>query len=164
MTPAGPPLLDTTYLLPFFGIRIRPRGPRESVPQLVASGRSLLYHPLSLVEAKWVVLALERRGLSGVRTRFLAGLDALLMDKRWAAAPLTSHAIEADADSLLDEGLADYFDRMLAATAHCVPATLLTEDEELLNPQGPLAVLPGLRVTTAQAFLTELQGGTKDAA
>ncbi len=147
------PLLDTTYLLPFFGIEIRVEQVRQHLSHLLASGRRMLYHPLSLVEAKWVILSMERTGKPSLRASFIEGLDALLADKRFKSFPLTSKSVEENADRLLDEGLKDYFDRMLACTAYSLQATLLTEDEELLNPKGPLRILHGLRVMTVGMFV-----------
>lgn len=158
MSPEATPLLDTTYLLPFFGMEIRVEGVKHHLSQLLTSGRKLLFHPLSLVEAKWVVLAIERKGKQGLRASFLEGLDALLADKRFAPSPLTSKAVEANADRLLDEGLQDYFDRMLASTAHSLQTILLTEDEELLNPKGPLRILPGLRAMSIAVYIRKEAG------
>jgi hypothetical protein len=148
-------LLDTTYLLPFLGIELRVRGVREDLARLLRSNPKLWFHPLSLVETKWVVLSLERRHGPGLRGSFIEGLGALLTDHRFVPSPLTSKAIETDADRLLDAGVQDYFDRMLAATAHQLPGTFLTEDRDLLDPNGPRKTLPGMRVTTLHRFLQQ---------
>jgi len=53
-------VLDTTYLLPIFGIDMRLKGFGELFPRLLAS-YAVLYNPVSLVEAKWIVLKLVKK-------------------------------------------------------------------------------------------------------
>ncbi len=127
-------LLDTTYLLPIFRIRVRLERYEEVFPQLL-EGYDVLYTPLSLVEAKWVVLSISR-GSHSERERYLEafrrGLKALLHEERLTQTIVTSPEIERVADVLLIKGgIKDYFDRMIYATATFYDAALLTEDERL---------------------------------
>ena len=126
-------LLDTTYLLPLFGIHLNLRGYEEMFPRLLGEFE-VLYTPVSLVEAKWIILKLARRKPT-LRDRLLreyrAGLDALMADERLRATVLTNSMIEDIADHLLGLGLRDYFDRMIYATAYYYDSILLTEDEAL---------------------------------
>jgi PIN domain len=140
-------LLDTTFLLPLFGIDNRVPGFAEAFPKLLGE-RSVLYSPLSLVEAKWVALGLGRRE-PGLREALLGayrqGLSVLAAESRLAATPLTDPAIEGVADRLLQKGVKDYFDRMLCATAVSRGCPLCTEDEDLLSlgkaPDGALVTM-----------------------
>ena len=127
-------VLDTTYLLPIFGIDVRLKGFGELFPRLLAS-YAVLYNPVSLVEAKWIVLKLvkkEPQKRDILLGRFRRGLEALLRDDRLGQTELTSPEIEEVADLLLTRtGIADYFDRLIYATAASRGSVLLTEDEEL---------------------------------
>ena len=127
-------VLDTTYLLPIFGISVKLEGFEELFPELLAR-YTVLYNPVSLVEAKWIVLKLakrEPRRRSTLLKRFRMGLEALLRDERLGQTELTNPDIEEVADLLLTRaGIADYFDRLIYATATSRGSFLLTEDEEL---------------------------------
>ena len=127
-------VLDTTYLLPIFGIGVELEGFETLFPQLLGE-YEVLYNPLSVVEAKWISLRLGRDDPS-MRERLLVaftkGLKALLSDERLKQTELTNPEIEETADILLlNAGVRDYFDRMIYATAVNRGASLLTEDEEL---------------------------------
>ncbi len=106
------------------------------LPRLLNTYRTV-YNPVSLVEAKWIVLKLagrrpEKRG--ELLRRFREGLEALLHDERLSQTELTSPEIEEVADILLVEGgVPDYFDRLIYATATCRGSLLLTEDKELIQ-------------------------------
>ncbi len=127
-------VLDTTYLLPIFGIGVELEGFETLFPQLLGK-YEVLYNPLSVVEAKWISLRLGRDDPS-MRERLLVaftkGLKALLGDERLKQTELTNPEIEKTADILLlNASVRDYFDRMIYATAVNRGASLLTEDEEL---------------------------------
>jgi len=53
-------MLDTTYLLPLFGIDVPLQRYSEIFPKLVTQ-YEVWYTPLSLVEAKWIILKLVKR-------------------------------------------------------------------------------------------------------
>jgi len=127
-------VLDTTYLLPIFGIGVGLEGFDELFPELL-SEYAVLYNPVSLVEAKWIVLKLAKREpqkRDKLLERFRIGLEALLSDERLSQTELTNPNVEEVADLLLTRaGVADYFDRLIYATAASRESVLLTEDEEL---------------------------------
>ena len=129
-------VLDTTYLLPIFGIDVRLKGFGELFPRLLAS-YAVLYNPVSLVEAKWIVLKLSGGDPSRKELLLKAyrlGLRALLSDRRLKQTGLTNPDVEEIADELLlKAGVKDYFDRVIFATAAQQGAILLTEDEELMK-------------------------------
>ena len=127
-------LLDTTYLLPLFGIDVKLPRFEELLPKLL-EGFDALYNPVSLVEAKWLILRLMRRSklrAEGLLEAYRRGLKALQFDERLKATALTEPDVEEIADRLLVEaGLRDYFDRLIYASAIVNDALLFTEDEEL---------------------------------
>ncbi len=71
-------VLDTTYLLPIFGVGIRLKRFQTVFPKLLEEYR-VLYNPVSIVEAKWIVLSLARREPNKrlkLLKRFRKGLNA----------------------------------------------------------------------------------------
>jgi PIN domain nuclease of toxin-antitoxin system len=127
-------VLDTTYLLPVFGIDIGLSRFETRFPEILEE-YDARYNPVSLVEAKWISL---RMGRYVERERFLeryrSGLMAIMTDKRISQTKLTDSAIEHVADRLLTEnGVKDYFDRMIYATAAAEESDLLTEDKALIE-------------------------------
>lgn len=129
-------VLDTTYLLPVFGVDVGLKKFKTLFPRLLKAYPTL-YNPASIVEAKWIVLRLARREpqrREALLRRFREGLRALLSDRRLSQTALTRPIVEEVADMLLVKaGLSDYFDRLIYATAVYRGASLLTEDEELLS-------------------------------
>ncbi len=127
-------LLDTTYLLPIFGIGVKLKKFNEVFPKLL-SKYSLLYNPASLVEAKWIIISQLKRMPSKRELflrRFRKGLKVLLNSTKFSQTILTNAEIEEIADKLLTEfKIPDYFDRIIYATAVHYDIILLTEDEKL---------------------------------
>ena len=129
-------LLDTTYLLPLMGVNVRL--PRFSTVFKSLIQRTLLfYNPLSLVEAKWIVLHYAKTGKgASLKTRlerYALGLEVLeAYSECLIQTQITSPEVERLADKLLIEaGVRDYFDRMIYATAAHLNLPLLTEDDML---------------------------------
>jgi hypothetical protein len=132
-----PLLLDTTYLLPVFGIDVGLAKFEIKFPEILDE-YDIRYNPVSLLEAKWISL---RIGRHTDRDKFLAryrsGLGAIMTDKRIKQTRFTDGAVELIADRLLtDNRLNDYFDRMIYATAAAENSHLLTEDKVLLGLTG----------------------------
>ena len=128
-------LLDTTYLLPAFGIALPLESFSERFPSILKA-YSVSYNPISLVEAKWVVLRLSRQRPADrgkLLDSYRLGLRVVLADERLKQTDLTSESVERVADGLLiDMRSGDYFDRMIYGTACALDGLLLTEDNELL--------------------------------
>ncbi len=129
-------IIDTTYLLPLFGVRVGLRDFDRLFPRLLDEF-DVAYSPVSLIEAKWIILALTRRNIElrvKMLGRYIRGLKGILAEDRLKATELTNPLIEEVADKLLlNVGLKDYFDRMIYSTTKYYNATLLTEDEELMK-------------------------------
>lgn len=127
-------LLDTTYILPIFGLKVELKGFQTTFPRLLNT-RPVVYNPVTIVEAKWIVLKLVRKNpASGdaLLRAYRSGLRALQSDERLKQTVLTDDAIEEVADRLLTQAkLKDYFDRLIYATSSHLGCTLLTEDGEL---------------------------------
>ncbi len=127
-------VLDTTYLLPIFGISVKLANFKTLFPKIL-NAFHVLYNPVSVVEAKWIALRVSRREPPRrdlILSRFRTGLKALLSDERLSQTALTNPEVEVVTDKLLMEGgVSDYFDRLIYATAVYYDAILLTEDEEL---------------------------------
>jgi len=125
-------MLDTTYILPILGIQVKLQSFTEIFPKLLSHYR-LLYNPISIAEAKWIVLKIfkETRNRNLLK-RFRIGLTSLLNDQRLEQTILTDSEIEEVADLLLVRAnVKDYFDRVIYATAVRYQAILLTEDQVL---------------------------------
>ncbi len=103
-------LLDTSYILPLFGIDVDIDGLKENFPKVLREFE-VYYSPLSLIEAKFIVLRLLKDGVNLLED-YRIGLSSILNEDILKSTPLTSSEIEKVADKLLiDKGLKDYFDR-----------------------------------------------------
>jgi predicted nucleic acid-binding protein len=133
-------MLDTTYLLPLFGIDVPLQRYPEVFPKLIAK-HEVWYSPLSLVEAKWIILNLVRRDV-GKREAYLEkyrrGLGVLFAHSRLRQTELTTPQTEYEADELLRK-VSDYFDRMIYATAKQLGLTLISEDRVLKRLDGVIS-------------------------
>ncbi len=131
-------LLDTTYLLPIFGINVNLKNFEKHFPKLLTTS-DILYTSVSIVEAKWVILRLTKKThepneKKNILNAYRIGLRILFGDGRLTQTNLTNPDIEKIADRLLiDLNISDYFDRIIYATAVHYNVDLLTEDQELLN-------------------------------
>jgi hypothetical protein len=128
-------LLDTTYILPILGVGMELKGFDEGFPKMF-SKYEVFYNPVSLIEAKWVVLKICRskpHEAEKLLKAYRKGLAALLSDKRIKQTTLTSPEAEEIADRLMEAGVKDYFDRMVYATAVRQEMILMTEDVQLIK-------------------------------
>lgn len=127
-------LLDTTYLLPLFGIKIKLKDFENFFPKIL-NNYKIMYNPISFIEAKWIILKLlkEKPAIKDqLLESYKIGLKAILMDNRFLQTVITNNEIEDIADKLLlKAGIKDYFDRIIYATAAIYNTTFLTEDKEL---------------------------------
>ncbi len=129
-------LIDTTYILPIFGIGIELTDFNDGFATMLQR-YAVKYNPISIVEAKWTVLRLARMNRTSrdaLLKAYRLGLTALEKDERLRQTVLTNDPIEEMSDRLLlNAGLKDYFDRQVYSTAVYLKCLLLTEDEELLR-------------------------------
>ena len=127
-------LIDTTYILPLFGIKIKLEGIEVRLPEIFKKYK-VIYSSLSIVEAKWIILKLIKKYPSKkdiFLKSFRNGLKVLLTEENIYKTRLTTPEVEDIADLLLlKAGIKDYFDRMIYATAVNQESILMTEDMEL---------------------------------
>lgn len=127
-------LLDTSYLLPIFGVGLEYRD-FEAVFPALHEVYALRYNPVSLIESKWIVLRHGKK-FPDMREALLKsyrrGIFSLEKDAHMQKTILTSEKIEEYADALLTkENISDYFDRLIYSTSAHFNYSLLTEDEKL---------------------------------
>ena len=153
-------LLDTTYILPIFGLKVDLKDFETIFPRLLDS-LSVTFNPVALVESKWTVLRLARSAPSKkdiLLEAYRVGLKTLKGDHRLKQTALTDETIEETADKLLfQEGLKDYFDRLIYSTAAHMNCSLLTEDEELHKIGGSSRFRRPRRVVNWQKLAREVQ-------
>jgi len=125
-------LLDTSYLLPIFGIDVDIRGLKENFSDVLRKFE-VYYNPISLIEAKFIILRLLKDGIDLLKD-YRIGLNCILTEETLKPTPFTNSEIEEIADKLLiEKGINDYFDRMIYATAVTLKLILITEDRKLLD-------------------------------
>ena len=137
--------LDTSYLLPVFGVKLEYRD-FEIVFARLHERFTVMYSPISLVEVKLVILKHSRKS-PDQRDRlfqsFRRGLLSLEGDARIHSSVLTNDRIEELSDALLVRlNVSDYFDRQIYSTAAISESLLLTEDESLHGLQKKARDLP----------------------
>lgn len=133
-------LLDTTFLLPFFGIDVG-LDQFETKFTKIVDKFEVLYNSASLIEAKWIVLgAIKKEKQKEKKQKFLdayvEGLGAIVNPlRRLSPLPdLTSSRIEIVADYILFKyDVNDYFDRLVYASAAVNKAIVLTQDRKLID-------------------------------
>ena len=134
-------LLDTSYLLPLFGIDVEIDGLKENFPK-VLKRFEVYYSPISLIETKFIILRLLKEGINLLED-YRVGLDSILAEDLLKPTLLTNSEIEDVADKLLiDKGLKDYFDRMIYATAVVFKLALVTEDRKLTELASNYSLKP----------------------
>src|ERR1700730_6520256 len=97
-------LLDSSYLFPIFGVRLEYQD-FESIFSKLSNRYSLIYNPVSLIEAKWYVLRQTRKRKTShgqdLLHSYRRGLLSLERDQRLESTQLTNEKIEELSDSLL---------------------------------------------------------------
>jgi len=152
-------LLDTTYILPLLGIHIpQLKEYEEKFPDLLVKF-NVLFNPLSLVEAKWVLLRLIKTSDAQHRhiilDRFRLGVKTILKSDKLYQTKLTSYETEKYADALLGV-INDYFDRMIIATAKVCNAILLTEDKGLIDIPKKIDMFSELEILTWNKIIASI--------
>lgn len=123
-------LLDTTYILPLFGIAIDIPGFEAGFPKLLKKA-SVAVNSLSILESKWKVLKISDREPK-VLERFSEGLLSLTAAGEIEIIEFHLPRIDVVATSLYSSHK-DYFDCSIASTAILFTDFLLTEDEALIS-------------------------------
>lgn len=126
-------VIDTTYLLPFFGIKVRGLEAKD-VLQLKDELRVDLYYPMLLLPELAAKIAREmaKRGLRKIPRQASEALTALLAETDVGLIEPRIEHIET-AIMLKALGHPDIFDCILYATALHENAILITRDQELVE-------------------------------
>ncbi|MGI0084963.1 MAG: PIN domain-containing protein [Nitrososphaerales archaeon] len=136
-------VLDTTYLLPIFGLESRLPHFNDSFRRLLTD-YEVRYNPVSLLEAKWLVLRLAKKKRGDLETflkYYREGIGAIEKEEKIRQTAFTDENVEELSDKvLIDAKLGDYFDRQIYSTASRLNCLLLTEDERLHKLYETLAL------------------------
>jgi hypothetical protein len=127
-------LVDTTYLLPLFGLESKLPNYEEVFPSLFTEFE-VMYNPVSLLEAKWLVIGAAKKTKGKLETflqYYREGIGAILREDKIHQTSFTDESVEQLSDKLLvSANLKDYFDRQIYSTAAQMRSILLTEDDQL---------------------------------
>ncbi|MGI0086210.1 MAG: hypothetical protein ACREBQ_14115, partial [Nitrososphaerales archaeon] len=112
-------VLDTIYLLPIFGLESRLPNFNNSFHQLLMD-YDVRYNPVSLLEAKWLVLRLAKKKRGELETflkYYREGIGAIEKEDKIRQTAFTDENVEELSDKvLINAELGDYFDRQIYST------------------------------------------------
>ncbi len=122
-------VLDTTYLLPFFGVAVRGVDERRIA---ALRRRHELFYPVLMLPELWakVLREAERRGILGVPAQAIEGLQALLAQADVRLAEPTPRQLLVAAELRL-AGHRDLFDCLGYGCAVAIGGKFLSEDKSL---------------------------------
>lgn len=143
-------LLDTIYLLPILGMKVRGlRGYAKYIDKILDT-YDVYYHPVSLIESKWELIHLSRKiGIKdweSITSRYRQGLNYILKSGKFIQLRFTSSEVEEEVDYLIGKGYKDYFDLLIFSTAFIEGLTLITEDNELRRIPDEFPRYKGMKV------------------
>ena len=147
-------LIDTTYLLPLFGIEIE-KFSLQNMQYLLEVDAEVIYNPISLIEIKWVILKLTKKNkktLKQMRETYNETLEYLTTTDEIKQTPLITPEISQLEDKLNDHGIKDCFDRIITATAKIYADIFLTEDKKLVQQVKTIKEFEDLTITSWQQF------------
>jgi len=123
-------LLDTTYILPLFGIDVKIPGLKERI-LLMSEKYNLLINSLSILEAKWKVLKLAKKHPNIIES-FSEGLLFLTHREIFRIIPFYEYDVDLIATELL-KFHSDYFDCSILASAIINADIFITEEKERMH-------------------------------
>lgn len=123
-------LLDTTYILPLFGISVRIPNLKDKLISL-AQDSKLFINSLSLLEAKWKVLKLAKR-VPELTESYLEGLFFILNRRVIEVVNFYEYEVESIATAL-NRFHGDYFDCSILASAYVYADIFVTEEKERMH-------------------------------
>lgn len=127
-------VLDSSYILPLFGVDIDIKGFRESFRGINFSKAEFYVSTCSFIEIKWIIYHLIKNAPEKKDMLFQDYQEGLIyVTKSKQLELVTFYNIEVDviSNKVRDIGLTDYFDTIIYATAKVIKACLITEDQEL---------------------------------
>nr|MDO8117441.1 hypothetical protein [Candidatus Sigynarchaeota archaeon] len=126
--------LDTSYLMPFFGLEVTIDGLTAQLLEVQEDDRfRFLYSPVSFIEIKWQVIGLGRVGhdIDDLERHFSQAIISLKSSSNWGMIDFVDADINDVAFELRRLGHNDYFDTVIASTALWNADLFVTEDEPL---------------------------------
>ncbi len=126
--------LDTTYLMPLFGLSNDIPGFGDQFLAVLTKGSlTFLYSPVSMIEIKWQVLKLEKTSpvIDKYERFFSRGLTSMKNDPRFQVVDFIDASINDVSVELRKLGHNDYFDTIIASSALWHAEVLVTEDDPL---------------------------------
>ncbi|MHA1607367.1 MAG: PIN domain-containing protein [Candidatus Freyarchaeota archaeon] len=123
-------LLDTSFLLPVFGVNVDI--PNIRVQLLSLSRKAdLLVNSLSVLEAKWIILKLSRKEPDLLKA-FGDGLNLLVRGKQFEIIPFYLPEVDAVATAIYNYHR-DYIDCSILASAYVEANTLVTLEKKKME-------------------------------
>ncbi|MEX0569275.1 MAG: PIN domain-containing protein [Candidatus Njordarchaeota archaeon] len=154
-------VLDTTYILPAFNIVTKKFG-KGDFKFLLESDVVRIVHQALIIESKWVLLGLIRRGKirepDGAFIDFNEGLRFLKYSGKFRFVDTLDERVDLNETEIYTSlGITDYFDRILIATARAHDALLLTEDDDILSLRdAKTKIWNGIKILSWHEFKKEL--------
>ena len=130
-------VLDTTFILPIFNIQTK-SFTKKDLKTLINTKFELIINQALIIEAKWVLLALIKKGviedIDSAYEDFNMGLRFIKYSNRFKFVDILDENVDLKENYISKTiGIKDYFDRLALATAQTYGEILLTEDKEILN-------------------------------
>jgi hypothetical protein len=126
--------LDTTYLMPLFGLsNDLPGFDEQFLALLKKESITFLYSPVSIIEIKWQVIKLGKTSpmVDTHERLFSRGLTSMKNDPRFQVIDFIDASINDVSVELQKLGQNDYFDTIIASSALWYAEVLITEDDPL---------------------------------
>ncbi len=130
-------VLDTIYILPAFNI-VTKKFSKSDFKLLLEFNIERIVHQALIMESKWVLLGLLRRGRIKDSDKalidFNEGLRFIKHCGKFRFVDLLDEYVDLNETEIYTNlGIMDYFDRIVLATARSYDAILLTEDTDILG-------------------------------
>ena len=126
--------LDTTYLMPFFGLETSIENLNNQFIEILKQEKyKFLFSPIAIIEIKWQLFKLVKSGYDEelLETSFSQALSSLEIDKRFSVVNFIDSKINDIAYELRKIGHNDYFDTIIASSAIWNASIFVTEDKQL---------------------------------
>ena len=128
--------LDTTYLLPLFGVDIGLSKAEEAMLQKIIDEFYPMINSLSLLEVKWKILHFSKKN-KRILDRYSKVLKFITLTNKFKIVPFYEPAVDELATKLY-ELHNDYIDCSILAAAITTADVLLTEDSIISNLEKTL--------------------------
>lgn len=135
-------MLDTTHILPLYGLETSITNHREEISKLLKSESKFdefIISDISLLEVRWLLLKKKKKEEEIKKKqeydkRFRISTEIITNSEKWMISRWyeKSEIVEI-ADRILELGHKDYLDCLLVAQSYVENATFVTEDKKLLD-------------------------------